>query len=243
MKTWIPALAVVCLAVSPACASESTATESATGGTAAAAQENVPESFKERLSYIVGANLGRQLAADGLDVDLGIVTRAIQDMLDGKEMPLSQEVVQATMQELQSKVQEKQMAAGKENQEKGEAFLAANKSKEGVVTLDNGLQYKIITEGSGEKPTATSRVTVHYTGTLVDGTKFDSSRDRGTPATFGVGQVIPGWTQILQMMPVGSRWEVYIPSELGYGPQAPPGSAIGPNSALVFDVELLGIEG
>ena len=124
---------------------------------------------------------------------------------------------------------------------KGEAFLAENKTKEGVVTLDNGLQYKIITEGSGEKPTATSRVTVHYTGTLVDGTKFDSSRDRGTPTTFGVGQVIPGWTQILQMMPVGSRWEVYIPSELGYGAQAPPGSAIGPNSALIFDVELIAV--
>ncbi len=233
MKTLIPALAVLCLLVSPACAAESNAT---------AAQTDDLQTFEQRLSYIVGANLGRQLAADGLEVDLDVVLKGIKETMTGGEMRLSQEEVQATMEELQSKVQEKQMAQSTVNQEQGQAFLAANGAKDGVVTLDNGLQYKIVTEASGAMPTATDRVTVHYTGTLVDGTKFDSSRDRGMPTTFGVGQVIPGWTQVLQMMPVGSRWEVYIPSELGYGMQPPPGSQIGPNSTLIFDVELIGIE-
>ena len=223
----------MCLAIVPACATETTAT---------AAQAESAESFPDRLSYIVGANLGRQLAADGLEVNMDKIVEGIQDMLDGKDMRLTQDVVQSTMQELQTVVQEKQAAQAEVNKQKGEAFLAENGQKDGVVTLDNGLQYKIIAEGSGNKPSATDTVSVHYTGTLVDGTKFDSSRDRGAPATFGVGQVIPGWTQVLQLMPVGSRWEVYIPAELGYGMQAPPGSKIGPNSTLIFDVELLGIQ-
>lgn len=231
----IPVLAVVCLAAFVACGAESTAT-------AAQAEDSGLETFEQRLAYIVGANLGKQLAADGLEVDLDIVLQGLKDTMSGGEMKISQEQVQATMQELQSKMQEKMTAAAQENLEAGQAFLAENSSKEGIVTLDNGLQYRIVTEGTGEKPTASDRVSVHYTGTLVDGTKFDSSRDRGAPATFGVGQVIAGWTQVLQMMPVGSRWEVFIPAELGYGMQPPPGSTIGPNSALIFDVELLGIE-
>ncbi|MEM1250637.1 MAG: FKBP-type peptidyl-prolyl cis-trans isomerase [Acidobacteriota bacterium] len=231
----IPVLAVVCLAAFVACGAESTAT-------AAQGEDSGLETFEQRLSYIVGANLGKQLAADGIEVDLDVVLQGLKDTLSGGEMKIGQDQIQATMQELQSKMQEKMTAAAQTNLEAGQAFLAENGTKEGVVTLDNGLQYRIISEGTGAKPAATDRVTVHYTGTLIDGTKFDSSRDRGMPTTFGLNQVIAGWTQALQLMSVGSQWEVFIPAELGYGMQPPPGSPIGPNSALVFDVELIGIE-
>lgn len=231
----IPVLAVVCLAAFAACGAESTAT-------AAQGDDSGLETFEQRLSYIVGANLGKQLAADGIEVDLDVVLQGLKDTMSGGEMKLGQEQIQATMQELQTNMQSKMAAAAETNLAAGQAFLTENATKDGIVVLDNGLQYRIITEGTGAKPVATDRVTVHYTGTLIDGTKFDSSRDRGMPTTFGLNQVIAGWTQALQMMPVGSRWEVFIPAELGYGTQAPPGSTIGPNSALIFDVELIGIE-
>jgi FKBP-type peptidyl-prolyl cis-trans isomerase len=130
---------------------------------------------------------------------------------------------------------------GDTNKQEGQQFLAANKSKEGVITLPSGLQYKILQEGTGPKPAATDTVTVNYRGTLINGTEFDSSYKRNEPATFGVNQVIKGWTEALQLMPVGSKWQLFIPSELAYGERSP-GAEIGPNSTLIFDVELLSIK-
>src|SRR5262249_48515331 len=129
-----------------------------------------------------------------------------------------------------------------EDQKAGEAFLAANKSKPGVVTLPSGLEYKIVKEGTGPKPKATDTVSCNYRGTLVNGTEFDSSYKRNEPAEFPVGRVIKGWTEALQLMPVGSKWELYIPANLAYGEHGPPGSGIGPNETLIFEVELLGIK-
>jgi len=143
--------------------------------------------------------------------------------------------------EVNKERQEKMKEASDKNKAEGEAFLAANKSKEGVVTLPSGLQYKILTAGIGPKPTASDQVNCNYRGTLIDGTEFDSSYKRGKPATFGVGQVIKGWTDALQLMPIGSKWQLFIPSSLAYGERGGPGGAIGPNEALIFEVELLSI--
>jgi FKBP-type peptidyl-prolyl cis-trans isomerase len=145
--------------------------------------------------------------------------------------------------DLRKKQEAETAAAGDANKKEGETFLAANKTKEGVVALPDGLQYKILTAGNGPKPTATDTVVCNYRGTLINGTEFDSSYKRGQPVTFPVGQVIKGWTEVLQMMPVGSKWEVYIPSDLAYGPQGPGrGGPIGPNETLVFEIELVSIQ-
>jgi len=144
--------------------------------------------------------------------------------------------------DLRKKQEETMKAAGDVNKKQGDAFLAANKAKEGVVTLPSGLQYKILTEGKGPKPAATDSVVCNYRGTLIDGTEFDSSYKRGQPATFPVGQVIPGWTEALQLMPVGSKWQLFIPPDLAYGERSP-SPVIGVNSTLIFDIELLSIQG
>jgi FKBP-type peptidyl-prolyl cis-trans isomerase len=161
----------------------------------------------------------------------------------GGKTRLTQEEAQTVLTEVQNEVRkqqtEKQAEAAAKNKTEGEAFLAANKSKEGVVTLPSGLQYKILTAGTGPKPTATDSVVCNYRGTLVNGTEFDSSYKRGQPATFGVGQVIKGWTEALQLMPVGSKWQVFIPSTLAYGERGP--GEIGPDATLIFEVELLSI--
>ncbi len=143
--------------------------------------------------------------------------------------------------EVRKQQQEKMQEAGAANKTEGEAFLAANKSKDGVVTLPSGLQYKILTAGTGPKPTASDSVVCNYRGTLINGTEFDSSYKRGQPATFGVGQVIKGWTEALQLMPVGSKWQLFIPSSLAYGERGA-GAEIGPNATLIFEVELLSIQ-
>jgi len=143
--------------------------------------------------------------------------------------------------EMMKKQQAKATEASDTNKQVGQKFLAANKAKEGVVTLPSGLQYKIIKQGDGPKPTASDTVVTNYRGTLIDGTEFDSSYKRGEPATFPVGQVIKGWTEALQLMPVGSKWQLYIPSDLAYGERSP-GGEIGPNSTLIFDIELLSIQ-
>jgi FKBP-type peptidyl-prolyl cis-trans isomerase FklB len=201
---------------------------------------------KQKASYAIGANIGRGLHRDGVDVDPAIVARGIRDALAGGKLQLTDDEMKAVLTTLTTDLKKKQeaevAAEGEANKKVGEAFLAANKSKEGVTTLPDGLQYKILTPGNGPKPTAADTVVANYKGTLVNGTEFDSSYKRGQPATFPVGQVIKGWTEVLQLMPVGSKWQVYIPSDLAYGPQGPGRGPIGPNETLIFDIELVSIQ-
>jgi FKBP-type peptidyl-prolyl cis-trans isomerase len=169
----------------------------------------------------------------------------VKDAAAGSKTRLTQEEAQAVLNEVQTEIkkqqQEKTQQAAAANKTEGEAFLAANKSKDGVVTLPSGLQYKILTAGTGPKPTASDSVKCNYRGTLINGTEFDSSYKRGQPATFAVGQVIKAWTEALQLMPVGSKWQLFVPSSLAYGERGA-GAEIGPNAILIFEVELLSIE-
>jgi FKBP-type peptidyl-prolyl cis-trans isomerase len=180
-----------------------------------------------------------------VDVDPDVVLRGMKDVLGGGTLLMTDQEAQSTLNELQAdlkKRQEQEMQQLAEtNKKEGETFLAANKSKAGVISLPSGLQYKILQEGTGPKPTAADTVTVNYRGTLLDGTEFDSSYKRGQPVSFPVGGIIKGWTEALLLMPVGSKWQLFIPPELAYGPRQA-GPAIGPNSTLVFEVELLSIQ-
>ena len=202
------------------------------------------ETLNQRLSYIVGENMATQLKNDGLDLDTDALVLAVNDVMAGNASRLTEELKKSTVEEIQKLTQEQQSAeqAGKstKNQEEGVAYLAENSQKEGVKTTDSGLQYKSLVSGDGETPKASNSVTVHYKGTLTDGTVFDSSYERGEPATFPVGGVISGWTEVLQLMNVGDKFEVTIPSDLAYGP-AGSGPVIGPDAVLVFEVELLAI--
>jgi FKBP-type peptidyl-prolyl cis-trans isomerase FklB len=208
---------------------------------------------KDKASYAIGLNIGRGLHRDSVDVDPAILSRGLRDGLSGGKTLLTDEEMKGAMTVLQSGLRKKQELRNKEQEEKmlhvgetnkkeGEAFLAANKTKDDVVTLPSGLQYKILQEGTGPKPSASDSVVCNYKGTLLDNTEFDSSYKRGQPATFQVGQVIHGWTEALQLMPVGSKWQLFIPAELAYGQQGA-GSGIGPNATLIFEVELLSIQG
>ena len=232
-------LCIVFLLVPAAgCAAEEAKTEAKTG-------EATLESAKERISYTIGLNIGRDFANQDMDIDPDLVMIGIQDALAGKEPRLSEEEmmaeIQAFQQEMQAKAQAKFAQMAEENRAEGEAFLAANAEQEGVIVTDSGLQYKVIEEGEGESPAQSDTVTVHYTGTLIDGTKFDSSVDRGEPATFPVGGVIPGWTEALQLMKPGAKYQLFIPAELAYGERGA-GQDIGPNETLVFDVELISVK-
>jgi FKBP-type peptidyl-prolyl cis-trans isomerase FklB len=190
----------------------------------------------DSLSYAIGVNIGDNLRGQKINANTEILAAAISEALkDSKSVMTSEQC--GTY--IQSYFQKQTSKAGDENKKKSDTFLAANRSKEGVKITESGLQYKVLTQGTGNKPAATDQVKVHYHGTLIDGTVFDSSVNRGEPATFGVSQVIKGWVEALQLMEVGSKWTLYIPSELAYGAQGPP--SIGPNQALVFDVELLDI--
>lgn len=199
----------------------------------AMAQELVSE--KDSLSYALGITIGTQLEADNLDINAEIFAKAIESVKNqqaGMTLQEAQNVIGKYFTERAEKV-------ANENKTRGENFLNENKTKENVVALPSGLQYSVLKTGEGEKPGLNDRVKVHYTGTTLDGNKFDSSVDRGEPAVFGLTQVIKGWTEILQLMPMGSKWKVFIPDTLAYGSQAPP--AIGPNQTLIFDIELLDI--
>jgi FKBP-type peptidyl-prolyl cis-trans isomerase len=219
-------------------------------GTAAKSTAAVPAltTRKEKFSYALGMNigsgLGTNLKKQSVEVDTNLVSQGLKDSMAGAKTRLTQEEAQAVLTEVQNEInkqrQEKAQEAGTKNKTEGEAYLAANKSKEGVVTLPSGLQYKILTAGTGPKPTASDSVKCNYRGTLINGTEFDSSFKRGQPATFGVGQVIKGWTEALQLMPVGSKWQLVIPASLAYGERGP--GEIGPNATLIFEVELLSIE-
>ena len=224
-----------------------------TGSTAAAVKAPASKSpdamelktEKDKLSYAIGVNVGRSLQKDAVEVEANIVTQGLKDALAGGKTLITEDEAKALITALQTDLHKKQdqamQAAGEANKKQGEAFLAANKAKDGVVTLPSGLQYKVLTEGKGPKPTPSDTVVCNYKGTLIDGTEFDSSYKRGQPATFPVGQVIKGWTEALQLMPVGSKWELFIPSEMAYGPRGPT-PAIGANSTLIFEVELLSIQ-
>ncbi len=194
---------------------------------------------KEKMSYTIGQQIGRQIKAQGMDVDANVLAASISDVVANKESRLKPEEMQAVMMKAQEAAMAKQQEAGKENQAKGEKFLADNKAKAGVKVTASGLQYETITEGNGKSPKATDTVEVHYKGTLIDGTEFDSSYKRGQPAQFPLNGVIKGWTEGLQLMKVGGKNRLFVPSELAYGPQGRPG--IPPNSVLVFEVELLKI--
>ncbi len=200
---------------------------------------------KDKVSYALGMNLGTNLKRDSVDIDTAIFVRALKDTVAGGRTLLTDSEARAALTQLQTAVRGKQMEkmklAGETNKKEGDAFLAANKSQEGIVTLPSGLEYKILTQGTGPKPTATDTVVCNYRGTLVNGTEFDSSYKRGQPATFPVTGVIKGWTEALQLMPVGSKWQLFLPAELAYGERGP-SPEIGPNSTLVFEVELLSIQ-
>ena len=198
------------------------------------------KSDKEKDSYAVGLNIGLGLRKQPVDPDTASVLRGMKDALSDSKPLLTPDEVGAALNELQGEAQKN---AEERNMKEADDFLAANKTKDGVVTLPSGLQYKILTAGTGAKPTASDTVVCNYSGRLIDGTEFDSSYKRGKPAEFPVGGVIKGWTEALQLMPVGSKWQLYIPSDLAYGARGAGGGAIGPNQALIFDVELISIKG
>jgi FKBP-type peptidyl-prolyl cis-trans isomerase FklB len=199
---------------------------------------------KDKISYSIGMNWGNMLKRETVDIDLAILTRAMKDALAGAKPALTdqqvKEVMTAFQTEMSAKQNEKRKEAGNKNKLEGEAFLAENKKKEGVITLPSGLQYKVITAGTGKKPTLKDKVLCHYRGTFVDGKEFDSSYTRGEPIAFALTGVIAGWTEALQLMPVGSKWKLFIPSDKAYGEFGK--GDIGPNTALLFDIELISIE-
>jgi FKBP-type peptidyl-prolyl cis-trans isomerase FklB len=223
-------------------------------GTAIKPRTAVPFTLKtqrDKVSYAVGMNVGKGVAAklkqQAVDVDQAILLKGMKDALAGGKMLLTEEEERNVLTQLSleaRKKQEEQMkVAGDANKKVGEEFLSANKVKDGVVTLPSGLQYKILTAGTGPKPGAADSVTCNYRGTLINGNEFDSSYKRGHPETFPVSGVIKGWTEGLQLMPVGSKWQLFVPSDLGYGDRgADPRSGIGPGATLIFEVELISIQ-
>jgi FKBP-type peptidyl-prolyl cis-trans isomerase FklB len=210
-----------------------------------AAAPLVLKTDKEKQSYAMGMNLGMQLHKQGLTLDPAMVARGLRDGQTGAKMAMTEDEARAAQQQFQMEVRQKMQSAaqsqGATNRKAGEDFLAANKAKPGVITLPSGLQYKILKEGDGAKPTASDTVTCNYRGTLINGTEFDASAKHGGPQSFPVGGVIKGWTEALQLMPVGSKWELYIPADLAYGDRGA-GQDIGPGSTLIFEIELLGIQ-
>lgn len=198
----------------------------------------------DRLSYALGLSMGNNFRASGIDtINVGDFADGVAAVFDGAPLKMSYEEAKAEIQvyftELEKKQQKAAAELGEQNKALGEKFLMENGKRVEVLTTPSGLQYEVLKEGDGPKPTAADRVEVHYTGKLIDGTVFDSSEERGVPATFGVTQVIPGWVEALQLMKAGSKWRLFIPSNLAYGPNGASGSPIGPNATLIFDVELL----
>jgi FKBP-type peptidyl-prolyl cis-trans isomerase len=200
---------------------------------------------KDKTSYAMGMNIGTGLRKQGIDIDAAIMARGLRDAFSNGKTLLSEEEVHNILTQLQNDIRKKQQefaqVAGEANKKQGLAFLEANKTKEGVVTLPSGLQYKVLQAGTGPKPAATDTVVCNYRGTLLDNTEFDSSYKRGQPATFPVSGVIKGWTEALQLMPVGSKWQLFIPADLAYGDRGA-GGQIGPGSTLIFEVELVSIQ-
>lgn len=200
---------------------------------------------KDKVSYSMGVRVGSSLKKESIEINQNAFIQGFKDALSGEQRLMSDQEVNETLMNFQKEMMAKEAARlkelGEKNKKEGEAFLAENKKKEGVITLPSGLQYKIIKEGDGKIPTANDTVTIHYRGTLIDGTEFDSSYSRGQPATFPVKGVISGFSEALQLMKVGSKWQLFIPSNLAYGEHGA-GDDIGPNATLIFEVELLSIK-
>jgi FKBP-type peptidyl-prolyl cis-trans isomerase FklB len=200
------------------------------------------DSDQEKLSYIFGVQVGQNMMAEGVDLELNAFTAGVADMFAGKQPQLDQATAEKIISVFQQKKAQEMAAVMNQKQEQAKGYMEENAKQDGVVTTESGLQYKIVTEGDGATPTDKDKVIAHYKGTLIDGTVFDSSYDRGEPATFPVTGVIQGWQEVLQMMKEGSKWQIVVPSELGYGPRgAGQGSPIGPNETLLFDIELIAI--
>ena len=240
MKKYALPLALVSAITLQACNQQS----SAPADSAAAPAPVAVETTEQRLSYGIAYGLGQRLKTDGVPMDVDAFSAGLRAAIEGSEPLMSQDEIAAEMQAYQEKMAAEQQAVQAEmavsNAAASAAFLVENAQVEGVVVTDSGLQYQVIEEGEGAIPGPEDTVEVHYRGTLVDGTEFDSSYARGQTVTFGVGQVIPGWTEALQLMPVGSKWKLVIPPELGYGAGGA-GQMIGPNAALIFEVELVSI--
>ena len=214
-------------------------------GSLHAAEEVTLKTPREKVSYIVGVQIGSQLKGDLMDVDPGLVGRGIQDAIAGNKLLLSdqeaKEIMTAFQKEHAAKLAAEKKKQGEKNKKEGDVFLAENKKKPGVKTLPSGLQYKVLKEGTGKMPKATDTVITNYKGALIDGKEFDSSYRRGEPATFQVNGVIPGWTEALQLMKEGSKWQLFVPPQLAYAERGA-GSQIGPNATLIFEVELISVK-
>lgn len=212
---------------------------------ASAEEAPVLKTDKDKISYSIGVDVGKNLKRLGVEVNADLFGKGLQDVLSGEKLLMTEEEIRAAMTAYQTEVRQKQAQAtrlaAETNKKTGETFMADNKTKEGVVTLPSGLQYKIVKKGDGKIPTDTDTVECHYRGTLIDGTEFDSSHRRGQPATFKVTGVIPGWREALKLMPAGSTWQLFIPPQLAYGERGT-GRDIGPNATLIFEVELLAVK-
>jgi FKBP-type peptidyl-prolyl cis-trans isomerase len=232
------AAAPMVIAVALACADGQSAAQDQAAAT--------PATMEEKASYAIGFNLGRTLRNDEIPATIEQIAQGLRDGFAEAEPKITEADMAAAMKELQQQAQasaqERLTASGAKNREEGAAFLASNTDRAGVVTLPSGLQYEVLTTGTGPKPGPKDVVRVHYRGTTLDGLEFDSSYERGQPAVFPLDRVISGWTEGLQLMTVGSKWKLFVPSALAYGSSTPPGAKFGPDSVLVFEVELLAIE-
>ncbi|KTC81398.1 FKBP-type peptidyl-prolyl cis-trans isomerase [Legionella brunensis] len=245
MKMRLVAAAVIGLTMSTAIvAADASATATPAPATSATPTTSL-NSDMDKLSYSIGADLGKNFKKQGIDINPSAMAKGLQDGMSGGQLLLTEQQMKDVLNKFQKDLMAKRTAEfskkADENKAKGEAFLNQNKAKEGVVSLPSGLQYKIIQKGDGAKPSKEDTVTVEYTGTLIDGQVFDSTDKAGKPATFKVSQVIPGWTEALQLMPAGSTWEVYVPADLAYGPRSV-GGPIGPNETLIFKIHLISVK-
>jgi len=213
-------------------------------GQASAEEKKVLQTAKEKQSYSMGADIGARMKSQSIEVEPDAFSQGLKDALSGGKKLMTDDEIRETLTALQKELRDKQMernkVLGEKNKKEGDAFLAENKKKEGVITLPSGLQYKVLKEGTGKSPKADDTVVCNYRGTLIDGTEFDSSYKRGEPATFPLNQIIPGWTEALQLMKEGAKWQLFIPSNLAYGEQST--GIIGPNSVLIFEIELISVK-
>jgi FKBP-type peptidyl-prolyl cis-trans isomerase FklB len=232
-------------ATTPPAKTPAPAAKTPAAGTQGTAPAGGFKTQKEKVSYAIGMEMGKGVKTQGIDVDPSILAQGLKDGMSGAKPQMSEDELRQVITGLQAEMRQKQMqaqeAAAAENKAKGDAFLAENSKKDGVVTLPDGLEYKILRTGEGKKPGENDVVMCNYKGTFLDGSEFDSSEQAGKPVPFEVKNVIPGFKEILQMMPVGSKWQIFVPSSLAYGERGA-GGVIGPNATLIFEIELVSIQ-